>query len=167
MRARGRQARRVESTRDGRSLFLPLEIRQSRDLTVAGRRSCSERPARSTASLVECNGGNGCPASQRAKEMLMAASPPRHMAGAAGSLVGRVCMVTGATGALGKATASEFARRGATVVAVAPDEGRGRALLATVPPARGAGSGELLMAELSHPCPPRALLKSFCGSPAR
>src|SRR2546426_2353143 len=96
--------------------------------------------------------------------MLMAASPPRHMAGAAGSLVGRVCMVTGATGALGKATASEFARRGATVVAVARDEGRGRALLATVRQASGAGSVELLMADLSHPRPLPAFGESVWGS---
>src|SRR2546422_1246597 len=95
--------------------------------------------------------------------MLMAASPPRHMAGAAGSLVGRVCMVTGATGALGKATASEFARRGATVVAVARDEGRGRALLATVRQASGAGSVELLMADLSHLRSGQNLVKSFGG----
>ena len=86
------------------------------------------------------------------------------MAGAAGSLVGRVCMVTGATGALGKATASEFARRGATVVAVARDEGRGRALLATVRQASGAGSVELLMADLSDLRSVRALVKSFGGS---
>src|SRR2546427_7613508 len=83
------------------------------------------------------------------------------MAGAAGSLVGRVCMVTGATGALGKATASEFARRGATVVAVARDEGRGRALLATVRQASGAGSVELLMADLSDLPSVRAFAKSF------
>src|SRR3989442_12499775 len=142
MRARGRQARRVESTRDGRSLFLPLEIRQSRDLTVAVPRSSSERPARSTASLVGYNWGNGCPASQRAKEMLMAGSPPRYMAGAAGSLVGRVCMVTGATGALGKATASEFARRGATVVAGAPRGGTRARRPADAPAGLGAPSGE-------------------------
>ena len=89
------------------------------------------------------------------------------MAGAAGSLVGRVCMVTGATGALGKATASEFARRGATVVAVARDEGRGRALLATVRQASGAGSVELLMADLSDLRSVRALAKSFGTSQDR
>src|SRR5207245_5823867 len=164
MRARVPRARRVESTRDGRSLFLPLEIRQSRDLTVAVPRSSSERPARSTASLVGYNWGKWCPASQRAKEMLMAGSPPRYMAGAAGSLVGRVCMVTGATGALGKATASEFARRGATVVAVSRDEGRGRALLASVRQASGAGSVELLVADLSDLRSVRTLAKSFGAS---
>ena len=73
-------------------------------------------------------------------------------------------MVTGATGALGKATASEFARRGATVVAVARDEGRGRALLATVRQASGAGSVELLMADLSNLRSVRALVKLFGGS---
>src|SRR3989442_14568550 len=87
------------------------------------------------------------------------------MAGAGGSLVGRVCMVTGATGALGKATASELARRGATVVAVARDEGRGGALLATVRQASGAGSGGLLMAGLSHPCPLSGLVEGVWGLP--
>src|SRR2546428_3052785 len=97
--------------------------------------------------------------------MLMAGSPPRYMAGAAGSLVGRVCMVTGATGALGKATASELARRGATVVAVARDEGRGRALLATVPQASGAGSVGLLMGGPSPPPSLRALVEALGGWP--
>jgi len=96
--------------------------------------------------------------------MLMTAPPPRRMAGAAGSLVGRVCMVTGATGALGKATASEFARRGATVVAVSRTEGRGRALLASVRQASGAGSVELLVADLSDLRSVRTLAKSFGGS---
>ncbi len=96
--------------------------------------------------------------------MLMPAPLRRRMAGAAGSLVGRVCMVTGATGALGKATASEFARRGATVVAVSRDEGRGRALLASVRQASGAGSVELLLADLSDLRSVRTLVKSFGAS---
>src|SRR2546428_3658423 len=87
------------------------------------------------------------------------------MAGAAGSLVGRVCMVTGATGALGKATASEFARRGATVVAVAPDEGPGRAPPATVPHAGGGRTGRPLLAGLSHHPSPRGPVESFLGTP--
>src|SRR5712692_6371391 len=96
--------------------------------------------------------------------MRMAAPPPHRMAGAAGSLVGRVCMVTGATGALGKATASEFARRSATVIAVGRDEGRGRALLASVRQASGAGSVELLLADLSDLRSVRTLVKSFGAS---
>ena len=94
----------------------------------------------------------------------MAVPALRRMTGAAGSLVGRVCMVTGATGALGKATASEFARRGATVVAVSRDDGRGRALLASVRQASGAGSVELLMGDLSDLHSVRALAKSFGAS---
>jgi len=78
--------------------------------------------------------------------------------------VGRVCMVTGATGALGKATAIELARRSATVVAVSRDEGRGRSLLASVRQASGAGSVELLLADLSDPRSVRALVKSFGAS---
>src|SRR5712692_1439080 len=96
--------------------------------------------------------------------MRMAVPPPHRMAGSAGSLVGRVCMVTGATGALGKATASELARRSATVIAVGRDEGRGRALLASVRQASGAGSVELMLADLSDLRSVRALVKSFGAS---
>lgn len=79
----------------------------------------------------------------------------------AGSLVGHVCMVTGATGALGKAIANAFARRGATVVVVSRDEARGRALVVAVRQASGAGSVELLQADLSDLRSVRNLAKSF------
>ena len=83
------------------------------------------------------------------------------MAGVAGSLIGRVCMVTGATGALGKATANAFAKRGARVVLVSRDQARGHAVVASVRQASGAGSVELLHGDLSDPQSVRTLAKSF------
>ncbi|HSN89664.1 MAG TPA: SDR family oxidoreductase [Anaeromyxobacteraceae bacterium] len=51
---------------------------------------------------------------------------------------GKVCLVTGATGGIGRETALELARRGATVAIVARDEARGEATLAEV---KRAGNG--------------------------
>ena len=83
------------------------------------------------------------------------------MGAAAGSLVGRVCMVTGATGALGKATANAFAQRGATVVLVSRDAARGHAVVASVRQASGAGSVELLQGDLADLQSVRNLARSF------
>ena len=91
----------------------------------------------------------------------MSGPPSRGMEATEGSLVGRVCMVTGATGGLGKATVNAFARRGARVVAVSRDEARGRALVASVRQASGAGTVEALQADLSDLRSVRNLAKSF------
>lgn len=45
---------------------------------------------------------------------------------------GKVCVVTGATSGIGKATAIALARQGAQVVLVGRDRGRGEAALAEV-----------------------------------
>src|SRR5881628_4237399 len=95
------------------------------------------------------------------KEMFLSVLPLRSMNAPAGSLIGRVCMVTGATGALGKATANAFAKRGARVVLVSRDQARGHAVVASVRQASGAGSVELLHGDLSDPQSVRTLAKSF------
>jgi NAD(P)-dependent dehydrogenase (short-subunit alcohol dehydrogenase family) len=64
---------------------------------------------------------------------------------------GKVCVVTGATGGIGGATAAELARRGATVALVARDAGRGRALAAGLPGSR------LFLADLSRQAEVRRL----------
>src|SRR2546430_2957357 len=76
------------------------------------------------------------------KEMFLSVLPLRSMNAPAGSLIGRVCMVTGATGALGKATANAFAQRGARGVLVSRDEARGHAGVASGGQSSGARSGE-------------------------
>src|SRR5207245_3275560 len=93
--------------------------------------------------------------------MLWSVLPLQSMNAPAGSLIGRVCMVTGATGALGKATASALAQRGARVVLVSRDEARGHAVVASVRQSSGAGSVEGLHADLSDLRSVRNLAKSF------
>ena len=58
-------------------------------------------------------------------------------------------MVTGATGGIGKATAAELARQGATVLAVARDADRGAAAVADIRAAVPGARLELLVADLS------------------
>src|SRR5438093_657309 len=95
------------------------------------------------------------------KEMFLSVLPLRSMNAPAGSLIGRVCMVTGATGALGKATANAFAQRGARVVLVSRDEARAHAIVTSVRQSSGAGSVEALQADLSALRSVRNLAKSF------
>ena len=91
----------------------------------------------------------------------MSVLPVQSMSAPAGSLIGRVCMVTGATGALGKATANAFAQRGARVVLVSRDEARGHAVVASVRQSSGAGSVEALQGDLSDLRSVRNLANSF------
>src|SRR3989440_3531141 len=95
------------------------------------------------------------------KEMSLSVLPLRSMNAPGGSLIGRVCMVTGATGAVGKATANAFAQRGARVVLVSRDEARGHAVVASVRQSSGAGSVEALQGDLSDLRSVRNLAKSF------
>ncbi len=62
---------------------------------------------------------------------------------------GRVCLVTGASSGIGKATAAAMAALGATVVMVCRDETRGRAARAGVVSASGSESVDLMKADLS------------------
>jgi len=69
---------------------------------------------------------------------------------------GRVFLVTGATSGIGRATALELSRRGATVHLVARDRARGEAALAEVARA-GGGRARLHLADLSSMAAVRAL----------
>lgn len=62
---------------------------------------------------------------------------------------GKVCVVTGATGALGEATAVGLAKRGATVVMVARERGRGEVAQTRAREASGSASIELEVGDLS------------------
>jgi len=69
---------------------------------------------------------------------------------------GKVCVVTGATSGIGKATATALARLGAQVVLVARDRGRGEATAAEVA-AAGASPPGLEIADLASMAQVRAL----------
>jgi NAD(P)-dependent dehydrogenase (short-subunit alcohol dehydrogenase family) len=69
---------------------------------------------------------------------------------------GKTCLVTGATGGIGRATALELARRGATVIAVARDRARGEAAVTELRARGGAGSW-LAVADLAAQRSVRAL----------
>jgi NAD(P)-dependent dehydrogenase (short-subunit alcohol dehydrogenase family) len=62
---------------------------------------------------------------------------------------GRVCLVTGATQGIGKVTARELARMGATVVIVARSRERGEAVVREIIDVTGNGGVELLLSDLS------------------
>jgi NAD(P)-dependent dehydrogenase (short-subunit alcohol dehydrogenase family) len=63
---------------------------------------------------------------------------------------GRVCMVTGASGGIGKAAATELARRGASVALVVRSRERGEAARAEIGRAAGGANVRLVMADLSR-----------------
>jgi len=65
------------------------------------------------------------------------------------ALRGRVCVVTGASSGIGRATALALARMGATLVLVCRDPARGAAAAAEVRAAGGDGGVELALADLS------------------
>lgn len=64
-------------------------------------------------------------------------------------MAGKVCVVTGASGGIGRMTALELARRGATVIAVARNRARGEALVRAVERQGGGGRAEFVAADLS------------------
>jgi len=79
-------------------------------------------------------------------------------------LRGRVCMVTGATGGIGKAAAQALARRGADLVLVARDRARGEAVVEELMRASGNPEIELLCADLGDLDQVRALARDFLAT---
>ena len=77
------------------------------------------------------------------------------------SMQGKVCMVTGATSGIGKATALELARMGATVVMVSRDRARGEAVQSEIKTKSGNDNVELLLADLSSQASIRQLAENF------
>ena len=62
---------------------------------------------------------------------------------------GKVCMITGASSGIGKATALGLAKMGATVVMVCRDRGRGEAAMAEIKAKSGDQAADLMLANLS------------------
>jgi NAD(P)-dependent dehydrogenase (short-subunit alcohol dehydrogenase family) len=63
---------------------------------------------------------------------------------------GRVCVVTGASGGIGKAAATELARRGATLALVVRSPERGRAAREEIERVAGSADVRLVLADLSR-----------------
>jgi NAD(P)-dependent dehydrogenase (short-subunit alcohol dehydrogenase family) len=74
---------------------------------------------------------------------------------------GKVCMVTGATSGIGKATALGLARIGATVVMVSRDRARGEAAQSEIKTKSGNNAVDLLIADLSSQQSIRQLAENF------
>lgn len=68
----------------------------------------------------------------------------------------RICVVTGATGMLGSATAVDLARRGALVVLLCRDQTRGERVLEQVKSVSAGASHQLVIGDLSDPISTRA-----------
>ena len=62
---------------------------------------------------------------------------------------GKVCLVTGASSGIGKATAAALAKQGATVVMVCRDQHKGEAARSDIQESSGNDSIALLLADLS------------------
>jgi NAD(P)-dependent dehydrogenase (short-subunit alcohol dehydrogenase family) len=76
-------------------------------------------------------------------------------------VVDRVCLVTGATSGIGKATAQALAAIGATTVLVARDGARGEATVKEIRRTTGSDRVEVLVADLSSQDSIRELAKAF------
>jgi NAD(P)-dependent dehydrogenase (short-subunit alcohol dehydrogenase family) len=74
---------------------------------------------------------------------------------------GRVCLVTGATSGIGKVTARELAKLGATVVAVGRDEAKGKATVDEIKAVSHNDNVHLLLCDLSSQASVRALAHDF------
>ena len=74
---------------------------------------------------------------------------------------GKTVLVTGATQGIGRVTARELARQGATTVLVARDRARGEAVVAEIQQQTGNQAVSLLIADLSSQASIRALAEAF------
>lgn len=73
----------------------------------------------------------------------------------------KICLITGATSGIGKATAMRLANMGASVVMVGRDQGRGEAALAEIKEKSPNASVDLMLADLSSQKEIRSLADEF------
>src|SRR4051794_3722363 len=76
-------------------------------------------------------------------------------------LTGKICLLTGATGGLGRATAIALAERGASLVLAGRDPGRGAAVRDEILARHPASEVELLAIDLASPESIRAGVTAF------
>jgi NAD(P)-dependent dehydrogenase (short-subunit alcohol dehydrogenase family) len=74
---------------------------------------------------------------------------------------GKVCIITGANSGIGKATALEFAKSGATLVMACRDRAKGESALAEITEASGSTTIELMILDLSIQKSVREMATSF------
>ncbi len=77
------------------------------------------------------------------------------------NMQGKVCLLTGATSGIGKATALGLAQMGATVVMVSRDRARGEAVQGEIKTKSGNDAVDLLLADLSAQQSIRQLVENF------
>ncbi|TMA99053.1 MAG: SDR family NAD(P)-dependent oxidoreductase, partial [Deltaproteobacteria bacterium] len=75
---------------------------------------------------------------------------------------GRVCVVTGASSGIGRATARALARLDATLALVGRDRGRGEETVAALRAESGSGAVALFLADLSSQAEIRRLAAELC-----
>lgn len=80
---------------------------------------------------------------------------------ATSDMTDRVCLITGANSGIGKATATELARQGATIVMVCRNQARGEAAQAEIQAKSGSQKVDLLLADLSSQESIRQLAREF------
>ena len=78
-----------------------------------------------------------------------------------GGMGEKVCLITGATSGIGKATAMGLANMGASVVMVGRDRGRGAAVMAEIKEKSGNASVDLMLADVSSQKEIRRLADEF------
>src|SRR5215210_6725935 len=78
-----------------------------------------------------------------------------------GGMAEKICLITGATSGIGRATAMGLANMGASVVMVGRDRGRGEAVMAEIKEKNGNASVALMLADLSSQQEIRRLSDEF------
>src|SRR5438128_1222633 len=77
------------------------------------------------------------------------------------SMQGKVCLVTGTSAGIGKVTARELARMGATVVMICRNRAKGEAVQAEIKEASGNAQVDLIVADLSSLAEVRRAVSEF------
>src|SRR5207247_1229742 len=106
-------------------------------------------PARQIVAFGEALGGAVAVRAATVRPCAGPARRDRRLRARGGGVSGRVCVVTGASSGIGRATAQALARLGATLALVCRDRGRGEETLAALRAESSAAAVALFLADLS------------------